>query len=442
MIPAKYYYDDDTQEQWKAKKKSKDELKQNKRAKLDPELAKESDKSSSAAQVQQKRAKTAKPAVIPGQKKMQAIVESDSDDDEEQEQEDDSEVEASTSAAEEESEDDSIAKPETVTNGKSKHEGNDSEEDINVIFDDEGNEIDTNTQKVTPQPQQQQQQKPKPTSSSTTTTPKESNDKKQKKELTEEEKKRKEESLRALKEKLESKINNMREKRKAPGSKASGAPSSREAILEERRKKAEIKAERKRKLAEMQDKSDGSDASDDDESEAEKDNAKADGVIFQNIVFDDKTRATSDLSNVRVNKKKGPAKNDIKAHLKLLEKKKQKLAELDSDKKEDLAEKERWNKTLAAAEGQKLKDDEKLLKKALKRKEAQKRKSEIQWQERKDHVQNMISMKAKRREENLEIRKQNKGLKRKSQQKQLRKFKTKIAPKRPGFEGRRTTKGK
>lgn len=441
MIPAKYYYDDDTQEQWKAKKKSKDELKQNKRAKLDPELAKESDKSSSAAQVQQKRAKTAKPAVIPGKKKMHAIVESESGDEEEQEQQDDSEVEASESELEEESEDDTIAEPETVTNGKSKHEGNDSEEDINVIFDDEGNEIDTSTQKVTPQPQQQQQ-KPKPTSSSTTTTPKESNDKKQKKELTEEEKKRKEESLRALKEKLESKINNMREKRKAPGSKASGAPSSREAILEERRKKAEIKAERKRKLAEMQDKSDGSDASDDDESEAEKDNAKADGVIFQNIVFDDKTRATSDLSNVRVNKKKGPAKNDIKAHLKLLEKKKQKLAELDSDKKEDLAEKERWNKTLAAAEGQKLKDDEKLLKKALKRKEAQKRKSEIQWQERKDHVQNMISMKAKRREENLEIRKQNKGLKRKSQQKQLRKFKTKIAPKRPGFEGRRTTKGK
>ena len=37
LIPAKYYYDDATQDQWQQKKKSKQEIKQNKRAKLNPE---------------------------------------------------------------------------------------------------------------------------------------------------------------------------------------------------------------------------------------------------------------------------------------------------------------------------------------------------------------------------------------------------------------------
>ena len=39
LIPAKYYYDDATQDQWQQKKKSKKDAAQDKRAKLDPDNA-------------------------------------------------------------------------------------------------------------------------------------------------------------------------------------------------------------------------------------------------------------------------------------------------------------------------------------------------------------------------------------------------------------------
>ena len=391
LIPAKYYYDDDTQEQWKAKKQSKEDAHKNKRAKLDPELSRESEKAGTAAAVLKKRAQSAKPVVIPGQKKQEK-------------------------AQEAKQENERAAPKEQLD------EEEDEEEEVNFIFDDEGNEI------VEESEESDHEEMPV-------------EEKKNGKDLSDEEKRKKEESIKALREKLASKITFMKEKRKAPGSKASGAPSSREAILEERRKKAEARAERKRRRLQEEgdDDDDDDDSNNDDDSEAEEED-KSDNVIYQNIVFDENTRATSDLQNVRVDRKKGPAKKDLKAHLKLVEQKKQKLENLSKDKKQEIAERENWNRTLAAAEGQKLRDDEKLLKKAIKRKEAQKRRSEIEWRDRKDHVENQIKAKQKRREENLAIRKANKGVKRKNQIKQLRTFKTSIAPKRAGFEGRRRTK--
>jgi hypothetical protein len=406
LIPAKYYYDEDTQEQWKAKKQTKEEAKKNKRAKLDPSQSIESEKAASASEILKKRAKTAKPVVIPGQKKPVLQAEPEED-----------ESESSTAEISEQGpiQQAKLEKKATPT-------ADESEDDINLIFDDDGNEIEQSSE-TTPDSEQTEKK-----------------NKKKSKELSEEEKKKKEESIRALRDKLTSKIDLLKEKRKAPGSKASGAPSSREAILEERRKKAEARAEKKRKLKEMQHQ-DGSEEEDDDDSDEEEVNdAKADGVIYQNIVFDDATRATSDLQNLRTQKKKGPAKKDLRAHLKLLEQKKQKVEQMDDEKKKEFSDKDKWNRTIAQAEGQKLRDDEKLLKKALKRKEALKRRSEIEWKDRKDHVENMISAKAKRREENLAIRKANKGVKRKHQIKQLRTFKTSVAPKRAGFEGRRRSK--
>ena len=56
---------------------------------------------------------------------------------------------------------------------------------------------------------------------------------------------------------------------------------------------------------------------------------------------------------------------------------------------------------MAQAEGIKIKDDEKLLKRALKRKEKKKLKSEIEWKERKQVVKDTVAARAKRREENL-----------------------------------------
>jgi hypothetical protein len=414
LIPAKYYYDEDTQDQWKAKKQTKEEARQIKRAKLDPSQIENSDKISSASQVLSKKAKTAKTVVVPGQKKpVQKEEQREASESEEESQKPKQNGKLSKAKAPE---------PKVQKN----EEEDEEEEEINFFFDDEGNEVQLNQEKET-EPQVPQKKAKSPP-------------------LSEAEKQKKQDSINQLKDKLAAKINILKEKRKAPGSKVAGAPSSRETVLAERRKKAELKAEqkaeRKRKFAEME-KDEGEDEEDDDiedsdDSDVEKDDGlSADNVLYQNIQFDDQTKTTSDLSNLRrAVKKKGPANKDIKGHLKILEAKKEKQALMDPEQQKELAEKEQWNRTFAQAEGVKIRDDEKLLKKALKRKEAQKRKSEVQWQERKDHVKTMISTKQKRREENLQIRKDNKGVKRKNQQKQKRKFKTSISQKRAGFEGK------
>ncbi|CAM9015067.1 unnamed protein product [Wickerhamomyces anomalus] len=404
LIPAKYYYDDDTQNQWKAKKQSKEEAKEAKRAKLDPVQSEQSDQSASASQVLKKRAKTAKPVVIPGSKLIQKpIVEEENDDEEEEEEieEESNEEEAKPVKQTNQKKD---QKKEVKPKDKSQKvngfdEEDEEEENINIMFDDEGNEVDF--------------EQPKPKDESTGNSV----------EVKEEEKKKKDESIKLLREKLASKINALKEKRKAPGSKAAGAPSSREAILEERHE---------------DENSDEDEESDDGE---EDDGMSADNVLYQNIRFNDDERTTSDLQNLRKHsKKKGPAKKDLKAHLKLVEAKKQKLAQLDQSELKEQNEKDKWNTVIAQAEGEKLRNDEKLLRKALKRKDAQKRKSEFEWKERKETVENSISAKQKRREENLQIRKDNKGIKRKNQAKQKRKFKGAIVPKRAGFEGRRSRK--
>ena len=90
-----------------------------------------------------------------------------------------------------------------------------------------------------------------------------------------------------------------------------------------------------------------------------------------------------------------------------------------------------------------------MLKKALKRKEKQKLKSEIEWKERKQVVKDTIAARQKRREANLKSRRENKGKKGKHQPR-LKKFtgtvnkggKGKDAKKRAGFEGSAKSKGK
>ena len=55
------------------------------------------------------------------------------------------------------------------------------------------------------------------------------------------------------------------------------------------------------------------------------------------------------------------------------------MKEKDSEKAKQIVEKQTWNSLLAKAEGVKLQDDEKLLKKTIKRKEQQKLKSTKEW---------------------------------------------------------------
>lgn len=428
MIPAKYYYDDATQDQWQQKKKSKKELQSNKRAKLDPNAKDESDNytnsHASAKDVMNNIAKTAKKVNLPSAnkfnafKKAEQVAEEEEDEEEEEEEVEEDVEEDVEEEAEEDSEEVESKDEDSLINGSQ------------LVFDDEGNEVNYN----------------------------DSNDKefkkttkqKAKKELSPEEKQKKDQNLLKLRQKLSDRINILREKRKAPGSKNGGIVKSRDQILAERKKKAEIRKQEKlkRKLEEAE--GEGESESDE-ESEDEKPVSKQDNsILFGNIVFNDGSRVTSDLNRLRSTaeerKTKGPANKDIKAHLLKLEQKKRKLSTLSPEEQQKQLEKDKWQRVMAQAEGIKIKDDEKLLKKALKRKEKQKLKSEIEWKDRKQVVKDTVAARAKRREENLKARRDNKGKKGKKNPVRLRKFSgivnKKAGKKRAGFEGSAKSKGK
>ncbi|KAH3900137.1 ribosome biosynthesis protein RRP14 SCDLUD_003105 [Saccharomycodes ludwigii] len=205
----------------------------------------------------------------------------------------------------------------------------------------------------------------------------------------------------------------MKEKRKAPGTKVTGAPLSRESLLQQRKLKT---LERKRTIDAVESDDDDEDDDPSEESDSDDDSElQPNEVIFQNIQFNDGTKITSDLQKLRGTntgtKKHGPNNKDLKAHLKILEKKKEKLQNKNELELIQIKEKEKWQRAQLKTQGIKLKDNESLLRKALKRKEQQKRKSAFQWNDRKQQIVSNIAEKQKRREENLQIRKENKNRK-------------------------------
>lgn len=122
-------------------------------------------------------------------------------------------------------------------------------------------------------------------------------------------------------------------------------------------------------------------------------------------------------------KRKGPS--DPRTALEAAEKKKQRLDELDEGKRAGIEEKDAWLNANKRAHGERVKDDENLLKKALKRKDNKKQKSSKQWLDRLKAVERGKVMKQKKREENLRERKE--------QKQNTGQPKKKV--KRPGFEG-------
>jgi hypothetical protein len=415
LIPAKYYYDEGTSNQWQQKRKSKEEHQVNKRQKLDPE----NNKNLTAKDVLKETEKVAKPVVLPGEKfkqrqlEMKEMIENSNSDEEIEENNSDEDSEENN--GEEKSE------------FSQKKKNNDDfliQENVTIIFDDNGEEVSRDEYKKAEIKKKQEN--------------------KGKKQLSKEEQEERERKHKELKAKLQAKIQTMREKRKAPGTKIPGAATSRQQILEERRRKAELKKEQKKKEIEADEESSDDDENDDEDNEATAGANNVDAnVMFGNIEFLDGERVSSDLSSTRkVGKKKGPANKDIKGHLKKLEREKQKAAELDQDARKKLEDKNKWQKALASVQGVKVKDDEKLLKKALRRKESIKRKSEREWKDRIQTLADEKKMKTDRREENLRIRKENRGRTRKDQIKQLPSYKRSRAhkklaggAKRAGFEG-------
>ncbi|KAM7204571.1 hypothetical protein V8F33_001535, partial [Rhypophila sp. PSN 637] len=159
------------------------------------------------------------------------------------------------------------------------------------------------------------------------------------------------------------------------------------------------------------------------------DEASANHFAFGRLAFADGVQMSQDLSYEKsAGKKKGPL--DPKSALAKFEAKKKRIESLDESKRKDVLEKETWLAARRRAEGEKVHDDESLLKKAVKRKEKAKKKSEREWKERTKGVEDAIKGRQHKREENLKKRREDKLSKGKKKKGVATKKKS-----RPGFEG-------
>lgn len=152
--------------------------------------------------------------------------------------------------------------------------------------------------------------------------------------------------------------------------------------------------------------------------------------------------ANNSINNNNISKRKrGPV--DVKGQLQQALNKKKKFETLqskDAEKASSILETQKWSKVEALAAGDKIKDDISLLKKSVKKKEAMKKKSAAVWDKRVETVKKQGLDRQKKRNENLQARKndkrsgKNKGGKKSVGAMEAKKAKAKKAA-RPGFEG-------
>ena len=125
------------------------------------------------------------------------------------------------------------------------------------------------------------------------------------------------------------------------------------------------------------------------------------------------------------NDKKKKKKKNMYQLLEIAEKKKEKINQMKSEdisKAKQIEKEISWDNALKKSEGVKIKDDPKLLKKSIKRKEKLKEKSRTKWAEREETVQRKKEEKQRLRKEHLKERREGKS----------KKFK-KSKKKKPGF---------
>ncbi|CAJ0749315.1 18773_t:CDS:2 [Entrophospora sp. SA101] len=116
-------------------------------------------------------------------------------------------------------------------------------------------------------------------------------------------------------------------------------------------------------------------------------------IKFAKFDFEQKNKKTKKQDNIHlINKLKKKSEN-----FKKLERK-------DPEKAMIVKEKDAWNKVFRKAEGEKIKDDLKLLKKTVKRGAIKKKKSEKSWNERIETIAKNINEKQEKRKSNIQTR--------------------------------------
>lgn len=144
---------------------------------------------------------------------------------------------------------------------------------------------------------------------------------------------------------------------------------------------------------------------------------------FGRVAFGDGTHADATLSGwLDPKRRKGPT--DAGTALLAAQNKAKRVSGYDANKRKEIEEKDMWLNAKKKAHGERVRDDTSLLKKALKRQEGNKKKSEKEWTDRIEGVQKGQEIRQKKRNDNLQKRKDEKGGKNKPKK-----------VKRPGFEG-------
>ncbi|TFB07609.1 Ribosomal RNA-processing protein 14 [Trichoderma ghanense] len=241
----------------------------------------------------------------------------------------------------------------------------------------------------------------------------------------------------ALRARLAAKIEALRAARKADGTNGKPIRTRQELIEARRAKEAQRKAHKKelRQLAKEEAQKKREEALASNSPGVMSPNISLDdaqgGFAFGRVAFADGSQMSHDLGYfLNRGKKKGPS--DPKTALLKVQHEKKRIEELDAEKRQDIEEKELWLNARRRAEGEKIRDDEAMLKKAVKRKEAAKKKSEKAWKERATGVAKAQHEKQKKREENIKQRREDKLLRRSGKKK---KGGAKKKGGRPGFEG-------
>ncbi|KAM0261311.1 hypothetical protein ACHAQJ_002342 [Trichoderma viride] len=250
----------------------------------------------------------------------------------------------------------------------------------------------------------------------------------------------------ALRARLAAKIEALRAARKADGTNGKPVRTRQELIEQRRFKEAQRKAHKQelRKLAKDEEQRKREEALASNSPGVMSPNISLDdasgGFTFGRVAFADGTQMSHDLSYfLNRGKKKGPS--DPKTALLKVQNEKKRLEDLDVEKRKDIEEKETWLNARRRVEGEKIHDDETMLKKAVKRKEVTKKKSEKAWQERSIGVAQAQRERQKKREENIKQRRDDKLLKRSGKKKKGGKGGAgkggagKKKGGRPGFEG-------
>jgi hypothetical protein len=246
----------------------------------------------------------------------------------------------------------------------------------------------------------------------------------------------------ALRARLAAKIEALRAARKADGTNGKPVRTRQELIEQRRYKESQRKAHKKelRKLAKDEEQRKREEALASNSPGVMSPNISLDdasgGFTFGRVAFADGTQMSHDLSYfLNRGKKKGPS--DPKTALLKVQNEKKRLEDLDVEKRKDIEEKETWLNARRRVEGEKIHDDETLLKKAVKRKEVTKKKSEKAWQERSIGVAQSQRERQKKREENIKQRRDDKLLRRSGKKKKggSKGGAGKKKGGRPGFEG-------